>query len=1033
MKKLSLLALLIILTCKAQATVTFNLIANPCDTNKILVASFSTALTASTTVHWYGSNGTHSTAPSGLTDTLFHYSGNSVTIMAYSGSWAVVDSGTFAGVAPPFTFAFAPNAPHCGATGTASVTVTGGTPPFSYYWQAGWPTATVATTNPATLPNGIYSIVIIDAAGCINGTNIGIGSFYLYDTIQITPTYSVALTSTSATCTNGTATSSLSGGFVPPVSYLWSNGATTPSISGLTMGNYNLTTTDALGCIATDNTHVYQGVDINVNTTPTPATCLASDGAVIAFASGGMPPYSYVWSNGATTASQTGIPAGSLYVTATDANGCLGTGYAYISASTPITITYAATPSLCTSPTGTATLSVSGGTAPYSYTFYTSPLQTGSPTATNLAPGTYQFKVVDAVGCIRTGAVIVPPVNVINLSFTQTPALCTLSNGNMTVAATGGATPYTYAWNTGATTSGITGKPAGWYTVTITDNVNCKVSATKYLSNTSPVTVGMSSVPATCLFTNNGSATATPVGGTAPYTYSWSNGGSTPTISGLRTGDYWATVTDVNGCTDAWNYTFVNYDHYDSSCLCVIKGTVYHDVNGNCVQDAGEPGINHIQLHCSGIGYTYTNAAGEYYFLVPAGSYTITQTILSYWPLASCQSNNISVTTSAGFGCSHTVDFADAMNPIHDVSIQTWDASFAVPGNVYSQAVIINNNGTTTEGNVLGGYNTDGQIFAPTFMPSSSFAAGSPTWYSTSGGVGPSLAPGASLLYYLDYNVPTYIPMGTELVFKDTAAYQSPVSNWLTDYSPWNNVNYFTTTVVSSYDPNFIEVSPKGWSIDGNISHNDTVLTYMVHFQNTGTYKAQNIVVIDTLDPDLDYKTLRPSFASAECKVSLSQNGVVTYTFPNINLPPESQEPIASNGMFSYTIKTKSGLPYGTQFKNRAAIYFDYNAPIITNTAVNTIWFPQTVTTVNDNRSTFEIYPNPASHTFNAIINSTHAADADMSITNVTGQVLMSKTVALQEGKQTITSDASSLAPGIYFVSFNDHGSVQTAKLVIMK
>ena len=279
--------------------------------------------------------------------------------------------------------------------------------------------------------------------------------------------------------------------------------------------------------------------------------------------------------------------------------------------------------------------------------------------------------------------------------------------------------------------------------------------------------------------------------------------------------------------------------------------------------------------------------------------------------------------------------------------------------------------------------------------------------------------------------------MGTNVLFTYTISYAPPLSNWLTDYSPWNNVSYFTTVTVGSYDPNFKEVNPKGTGASGTISTNDSVLEYMVHFQNIGSYFAQNVVVRDTLDGNLDWTTLRPEFMSSNCVVSVDELGHATFTFNDINLPPSSSEPITSNGMFTYTIKQKHGLSVGNQIRNSASIYFDFNAPVKTNTTLNTIGTSATTKTHSvpevQGVNSFTIYPNPANRTFNAIINSIDATDGNMSIADVTGKVLMNKTIALQKGPQTITTDASQLSPGIYFVSFNEHGKMQTQKLVIMR
>lgn len=496
-------------------------------------------------------------------------------------------------------------------------------------------------------------------------------------------------------------------------------------------------------------------------------------------------------------------------------------------------------------------------------------------------------------------------------------------------------------------------------------------------------------------------------------------------------GHYWV---DVSGCW-AWNGNYVGYNAYDSSCFCVIKGNVYYDINGNCLRDPGEPGIHHIQIRCSGYGYTYTDDSGNYSFLVPSGTYTITETIRAFYPLPSCQSNNIVVSAVATSGCVLPVDFANSINPIHSIYTSLWDYNFAIPGHTYTQKLVVANNGTVTETDMLGGYKNDGQFFGAAISPGGIYTLDSTNYYTTNaGGTGLSMEPGEIRTFSLDYNVPTFVPLGTNVVFKDSATYTAPMSTWLTDYTPWNNVNYFSTTVVSSFDPNFKEVNPKGVGPHGIITYADSNLKYMVHFQNTGTYMAENITVIDTLDPNLNWASLEPVYESAPCKITLSPTGVATFTFNHINLPPAgySNAP-SSDGMFTYSIKTRSGLPIGTQFKNSASIYFDYNAPVKTNTTVNTLVSYLNVNEPVVTENFFYIYPNPATSSFVTSIISTNETTALFNITDITGRTLYTNTVLLHNGSQSFTTSTNQLKAGIYFVSVNLDGRVQTQKLVITK
>ena len=1031
MKKLTTLFLCLLFSARCFCQISFTLLTVPCDHDGVLVVNLTGYVTLPTTVGWmhsgsYSAVAYHSAVTSYM-DTLTGYAGEPLFVLAGAGGGSTFAS--YAG-SEPFTYTITPTNAVCPALGSVSVSVSGGITPYSYSWFNQSTSITVGSTATVSgLPGGSYGVEITDGHGCSYGSRDRWDSA----SVHIPAPFTVSVNTTPANCTNGTAAVGPLAGGTTPYSYLWSNSATTSSISGLIMGDYSVTVTDASGCSATGSAEVAQSITIFASVNPTPATCTATDGAVIAFGSGGLPPYTYLWSNSATTQSQTGLASNYYDVTVTDANGCLGSGGNYVGISTPITVSYSVTPSLCTSPTGSATLSITGGTGPYTTSWVCSPPATGV-TASGLIAGYYPFYVVDATGCVQSGSVIIPPVDVIVPTFTATPALCTTASGGMAVAASGGTTPYTYYWSTGSTASSISGVVGGTYTVTITDHSGCSITKEPIVPVSSPLSVGLSSVEASCLFTADGSITATAAGGTTPYTYAWSNGGTTSTISSLLTGRYWLTVSDAAGCTIGDIYDDLGYDATTTSCYCTIEGTVYDDANNNCIQDPGEAGIPNIQIYCSGMGYTYTDTGGHYAIKVPSGSYTVSETILAFYPLSSCQLNNIPVTAVASSGCTHTVNFANGIAAIHDTHISTWDYNFPVPGHTYNQAVIISNDGTVTESALLAGYQTDGQLFAPTFVPGGIFSGGS-NYYSTAGSF-PTIAPGATESFLVTYNVPTGIPVGTSVVFKDSTAYAAPMSNWLTDYSPWNNVNYFTTTVIGPYDPNFKEVSPKGRGASGIIFTSDSVLEYMVHFQNTGTAPAQNIVVIDTLDNNLNASTLRPVYMSGKCQVTLTQVGIyniATFTFPDINLPPVSSEPITSNGMFTYTVHTKPGLAIGSTFQNSASIYFDYNAPIKTNKTLNTLGSTSGITPVAAAQGSFLIYPNPAQKAFNAVITANGAGTADLQVADVAGRVLIAKTITLQNGAQTINMDASNMAPGVYFVTCIQNGASQTQKLVIMK
>jgi hypothetical protein len=1013
---LAILAFFFISTANAQ-TASIALTTQPCNNNGVLTATF-TGLTTPLTVTWYvgiWSTPIVHTNVTTLSDVLNGYSGAQAYVVATDASNK--SAYDFFQGAPPFNYSVATTPAVCPAPGSLQATITGGTAPYTYSWFDVSNNTVVGTTNPVSVPAGEYNVTITDANGCVYGSLAKGDSI----TVANSSTINFTLSGTQASCTNGTASSNTPTGGIAPYSFLWSNSATSQSISGLTQGSYSLKVTDAQGCHQTKSIYLQQSPNINVNTTPTPATCVQNNGAIQAFGSGGTPPYTYLWNNSATTQSINGLGVGYYTVKVTDANGCFGNGGGYVSASTPINATVSTTPSACTTSNGSATLSISGGATPYSIQWATMPVQT-TATANGLGAGLHSFKITDANGCIRTGTAEVKPVNIINVNLIKTSPVCALTNGHITANSSGGNPPYSYLWSTSATTPAITGLAPGSYSVKVTDNIGCSVTKQATLTAFSPVNVALSTTPASCIFTSDGVATATVWGGATPYTYSWSNSGTTASISGLKTGYYSVAVTDANGCK-ANKTTVVGYNPAGNSCYCTITGTVYNDVNNNCTKDAGEAGIPNIAIHCSGIGYAYTNASGVYSFKVPTGSYTITETVLGYYPLAACQTNGISVNVTAAANCSTTVNFANNTATIHDMHISTWNYNCPVPGYTYNQKVIVSNMGTVNENSIKAGYLTDGNLLTPTFSPGGIFT-GTGLWREIVGGA-LTLGPGASQSFFASYSVPVNVPLNTSLVFKDTVAYQGPISNWTNDYSPWNNVNYYTPVVVGSYDPNFKEVMPKGIGPNGDISKNDTALEYMIHFQNLGTYMAQNIFILDTLDADLDWESMRPIYKSHPCDVTMSEGGVIKFNFPNINLPAKQDDEPGSNGMVTFSIKTKKNLSLGTQFHNSAAIYFDFNEPVITNTTVNTI-APVSVEEVRGNSSNSKsvtVYPNPTGGMLTIKMHKDQYTS--LRLMNVMGQVCAQH----QLTERTEQVDVSSLTPGIYYMLFTGPNGKTVEKL----
>ena len=277
-------------------------------------------------------------------------------------------------------------------------------------------------------------------------------------------------------------------------------------------------------------------------------TTFCQGGSVVLNAGSGYAGYN--WNTGASTQSITASTSGTYGVTLTIMTGCT------ISASTTVTVnpnpsvTASSTKTGCTVANGTATANPSGGTNPYTYNW--TPSAQSTLIATGLATGTYTILLTDVNGCTKTNTVSVTATSPPTVTASSTQAGCTVANGTATANPLGGTGAYTYLWTPSAqSTQTATGLAAGTtYIVTVTDANGCSAATTVSVSTTSniPSTTAVATNSVSCFCGNNGSATATPTGGTGAYAYLWNpSAQSTQTATGLVAGTYAILLTDANG------------------------------------------------------------------------------------------------------------------------------------------------------------------------------------------------------------------------------------------------------------------------------------------------------------------------------------------------------------------------------------------------------------------------------------------------------------------------------------------------------
>ncbi|MFN6076785.1 MAG: gliding motility-associated C-terminal domain-containing protein, partial [Fluviicola sp.] len=485
------------------------------------------------------------------------------------------------------------NTPVCQGTPlnfTSTVNFPGGT--YAWTGPSGFTSILANPTRTGTVPahSGTYQVIYTSPGGCKDT--------FLVNAI-VNPLPVVTITSTATLCAtgcSGIATSSITTTSLAPYTYSWSNGGSTPSISSLCPGAYNLTLTDANLCTATASTTITAPTPLVLTASSTNVTCNGvCNGSVTLSVTGGTGAITFKKNAGPAQASPVfgGLCAGSYTFTATDANGC--------TINIPVTITQplvlAATVSSLTNATcgltnGAVTVTASGGTVNYTYTLGATSNTTG--VFSNLAAGSYIVNVVDQNGCTTSVSFVITavPVPTATIQSQQNITCSGGNNGSVIIAASGGVSPYQYAIGAGpfGASNLFSNLTAGTYTFTVRDANNCTATVIATITSPTPVSFTAVTTPVLCNNQCNGQITITASGGVAPYTYS-SNSGSTfqisPIITNLCDGTYEVVVKDFNGCLINAFFTIVeppvislSTTNSDPSCNGLSNGSIVVNATG---------------------------------------------------------------------------------------------------------------------------------------------------------------------------------------------------------------------------------------------------------------------------------------------------------------------------------------------------------------------------------------------------------------------------------------------------------------------
>lgn len=908
-----------------------------------------------------------------------------------------------------------------GFDGALSSTVSGGTMPYTYLWSTS--TGNYTTPSVSGIGFGGYLLTVTDANSCI-------ATDYQYVAQPNTPINISIDNTTDANCAacNGTANITANGGF-GGLTFQWSDGSTAEDRTNLCQGTYSVVATDATGCTQVNNLTIGNSNTLGIGSVAVTgvAGCLGNcDGSATASASGGTTPYFYIWSNGATGATASGLCPGTNAVSVTDANGCIFGQLVVINQSFITSQIVNSTDATCGQANGVATITGVGGMLPYTYVWSNG--ETG-PSASNLLPNVnYIVTVSDAVGCPFTMDVIVFDSNDLSIGSVavNNDVSCGSTNdGSASVLGiTGGTAPYTALWSNGETTLTAVNLEAGNPTVTVTGANGCVATGSVTI-----IDAAVDYTITTTLTSCNTSDGTAEVVFNQPVTnpvYNWSNGANTQQVNGLAEGWYSVTVEDItSGCRSK---KLLEIEE-DPTCIVTIEGYVFlDDVTPDCVQDAGTTPLDQKLLVLSNgtdSTYAYTDATGYYSFEAEAGNYTVRLAEIPFHELACAGSYTNAINAPTLQTTYQGGDFYLKYTPYIDVRTYT-NAGAARPGFTRTYNVYYCNNGSEPESGTVTLVHDEAMTNFNGFGMEDSYDPLTRTvvWsYS-------NLQPGACAYELVKFTVDVSTPLGAQVC--DTS-YVTPLAG---DYVPSNNEFSLCRVTSGSFDPNDKQNLAGRDPFGGDVYAEDNPFLYQIRFQNTGTDTAFTVVIRDTLDATkLDIESINFIDASHNYTAQFTDNNILEFWFENIMLPDSNVNEAASHGFVLFSIDQQPNLPVGATIENSAAIYFDFNAPVITNTVVNTLALPpSTIWSPVVNTISLTAFPNPSDAFVLLDLQLERNGETEVFVYSNTGRLMAHHASwgQFSEGQHQLAVSTAGLVDGVYFVKVQSGEDIGVVKVTVI-
>lgn len=885
------------------------------------------------------------------------------------------------------------------ANGTVSASASATATPITYTLNPG--SIINSTGNFTGLSAGTYTLTASDALSCSVDSVITIN--------EPMPIVFSVVSINNPSCTpgnDGTIYVSATGGTgIFSYSIIPVGAQSTPgNFIGLGAGTYIITATDGNGCTATTNVSLTQPPPISFTQAQAYGSNCQSD-SIIVNAQGGTGTIIYSIQPAANQYSSgkfNGLLFATTYtITATDANGCTMTTSVFSSGISSLN-SVSAQNTGCGSANGSITLIGSGID---SFKINPGNIINNTGIFTGLSVGTYTIYFLPTActsytqyGTIDIKGILNPyPINVFSNYITFT----TPSNGTA---------PFTnFVGNTSFNLPSTPLRCSGIDTITISDANACQFDTILYFNsgnNIPGINLNKNISHATCMNIADGEIHYAP---SSPLSFKWlSNssviGDTNKNLTGLLPDTFIVEIKSLNNdCIQ--DISVLNYNN--SSCG-TIQGISFQDVNNNCIQDSNESVLaNTVVTLTPGNLQRITNQLGQYEFAgLSYGTYNVNVHSNTYTnQYVNCDSTITSVISS--LQNTDTVSYAFLANPVNPYITSSYTLASAAPNGHPAKSVNLfinkyNNNPITC--NIY--FKIDSINHYYMAYPNPDLISGDTLiWLNKS-----IIFPGN---YYANriniYYQNVYYQPNLYLNYK----------SWIIPNNTNGNVFIDDSTdvmahVVVSCDPNDKQPFPRGIDNPGYISENDSVINYLIRFQNTGTYYAFNIHIDDTIASQFEIESLEVLSSSHDYQLQRNGNAI-RFSYENIMLPDSNTNEEESHGSVFYRLKLKNNLAKGTKIENTAHIYFDYNPAVITNTTLNTIGIPTKVVEVVQSKN-YLIFPNPGSGIF-YLLNNGNEKISNIALYDLQGRKME---ITMDLNKNLYILHCEQIAKGNYILKVNN-------------